>query len=165
MIALAGPAREFGVEWEHDAVQLAVDCTKGCPHAVQLLGSYAWEAAGLPNPGARITTDHVRDAIQHTREDLQELYDSRLSRIRVPSEREFVRAMSALGDGPIRRNAIAHELGQVTTSISSTRQALLNASVIEEAGRGYPQFIINGFATFARQHFGVSTSDRRGQDL
>ncbi|WP_158607499.1 ATP-binding protein [Flexivirga caeni] len=161
MIALAGPARELGVEWDHDAVQLAVDYTKGYPHAVQLLGSYAWEAAALPDPGARITRDHVRDAIQHTDDDLQELYDSRLSRIRVPSERDFVRVMSALGDGPIHRNAIAHELGQATTSISSTRQALLNAGVIEEAGRGYLQFTVDGFAAFARQHFGFSTAAER----
>lgn len=155
MIALAGPARELGVEWHHEAVRAAVEYTKGYPHAVQLVGSYAWEAAGLPDRGGQITVEHVQHAIGQTREDLQELYDSRLSRIRVPSEREFVRVMAALGDGPIHRGDIAQGLGLAPTSISTVRQALLNAGVIEEAGRGYLQFTVDGFAAFARQHFGA----------
>ncbi|WP_052591196.1 AAA family ATPase [Luteipulveratus mongoliensis] len=62
-VALARPAQDVGVLWDHDALRTASDLTRGHPHVLQVIGDETWKTAGYPGPGARITDHHVRAAL------------------------------------------------------------------------------------------------------
>jgi hypothetical protein len=44
-IALADPARAQGVQWDDDALQLAIEYTEGYPYFLQEVGRWAWRAS------------------------------------------------------------------------------------------------------------------------
>lgn len=57
--ALVSPAQTLDVVWEPTALRAAVIAADGYPFKVQLMGEAAWEAAGEPEPGGRITSMNV----------------------------------------------------------------------------------------------------------
>lgn len=154
-VALAGSARDHGVTWTDEALDIAVEFCGGYPHSVQLVGDYSWRAAGYPDPGQEIALRHVQTGIESAEDDLAESFDARLSRIQAERERQFVAAMASLGDGPVPRQAIADALGLSSGSISDLRQRLIHQGIIQEAGRGRMQFTAPGFAAYIRLHFGI----------
>lgn len=158
-VALAGPARELGVIWDDAALTEAIDEAAGYPHTVQLLGDYAWRCAGRPDPGARITREHLGVAIADTRQDLGALYEARLAKITGQQEVELVGSLAMLGDGPIRRIDIAKTLGKASNDLSLPRQKLIAAGIIAESGYGQMEFTIPGFAAFVRHHYGLGDQE------
>lgn len=158
-VALAGPARELGVIWDDAALTDAIDEAAGYPHTVQLLGDYAWRRAGRPDPGARITREHLAVAIADTRQDLDALYEARLAKITGQQEVELVGSLAMFGDGPIRRIDIAKTLGKTSNALSLPRQKLIAAGIIAESGYGQMEFTIPGFAAFVRHHYGLGEEE------
>ncbi|MGB7818088.1 MAG: hypothetical protein WBL35_05025 [Ornithinibacter sp.] len=73
-MALARPAQQAGVRWEHSALERAVDYAAGYPHTVLLVGDSTWRQAGRPDPGATITGEHVEAALARVEADLDEVY-------------------------------------------------------------------------------------------
>ncbi len=153
MVALVGPAEQLGVGWEPEALGAATVFASGYPHSVQLIGDYAWRAAGNPDPGGVVTADHVAKGVAAAAADLAESYEARLAGITRPRDLDFVRAMANLGDGVVTRAQIADALDLASTSISDMRASLLSMGVIEEGPRrGQLQFTAPRFAAFVRQH-------------
>lgn len=149
MVALAGPARALGVEWDLPALQEAVRHAQGYPYTVQLLGDAAWTAAGRPDAGGRITAEHLRAARRAIRTDLDALCRTRWQKA-TPGEQELLRAMAALGDGPVRRAEVARVLGVSSDQLSVTRARLIDKGLIGAPARGELEFTIPGFAEYVR---------------
>lgn len=149
LLALAAPARTLGVTWTEDALAQAVAQAEGYPYLLQLIGDATWTAGGHPARSGVLTADHVHAAQQAVREDLDAMSRARWQKC-TPSEQKVVRAMAALGDAPVRRAAIAAELGVTTQDLSVARAKLLDKGIIETAGHGVLMFTIPGFAQYVR---------------
>jgi hypothetical protein len=149
MVALAGPARAMGVRWDDDALQAAVQHAQGYPYTLQLLGDATWTAAGRPDPGGRLTAAHLGLAKAAIRDDLDALFRARWRKA-TAGEQELMRAMAALGDGPVRRADVARQLGTSSDQISVTRARLIDKGLVDTPARGELEFTVPGFAEFIR---------------
>ena len=149
---LTAPAEALDVRWAPDALQEAVATAQGYPQSLQLLGAATWDVA-RPESGTTLTLDDFRKGLEAAEQDLTSMYEARWS-VTTPAERTFLSAMATLGDGEIRRQAIADALGVPTTALSTQRQNLINKGVVEEAGRGLLRFTVPGFADFVRRRGG-----------
>jgi hypothetical protein len=146
-LALVTPAQESGVQWASAALDLAVDSAQGYPHKVQLIGHEAWTAAGLPDPGAVISGDHVNRALVVVDQQMTELFRARWNGA-TRGEREVLRAIAALGGHEVKREDLATALGKSTVAISGPRARLLQKGIIESSRFGYLSFSVPGFTEY-----------------
>lgn len=150
-IALGGPARALGVEWDTAALEAAVAAAQGYPYTLQLIGDATWAAAGYPDPGGRLTDAQLHEGQMAMRSDLNALFRARWEKATI-GEQEFIRAMAGLGDGLVRRGELARAMGVTSDELSVPRARLIDKGIIDVAGRGELQFTIPGFAEFVRDH-------------
>ncbi|MDQ2748579.1 MAG: ATP-binding protein [Actinomycetota bacterium] len=150
-VALGGPARALGVEWDAAALDEAVNSAQGYPYTLQLIGDATWAAAGYPDPGARLSAAHLHEGQVAMRTDLDALFRARWEKASA-GEQELVRAMAELGDGAVRRGEVARAMGVSSDELSVPRARLIDKGIIDVAGRGELQFTIPGFAEFVRAH-------------
>jgi hypothetical protein len=148
--ALAFPAKELGVEWTPEALNKAVDIAHGYPYLVQLIGEASWVAAGRPGPGGSIRLQDVEVGEIAVAEDLKSLYRARWANS-TAAERDLMKAMAILGDGPVLRAEIAKSLGVNSKAISVARAKLIDKGFIQPPSRGALEFTIAGFAEFIRR--------------
>jgi hypothetical protein len=147
--ALVTPARDQGVEWEDAAVRHVLRFTEGYPYFLQQYGRHAW----AQETGTVVTAREVR-AAQVLVEDFLDtnFFEPRIGRL-ATSERSYVSALAALGDGPQRTSAIASRLGRTIGSVSPLRDALIASAVIYAPRRGYVDFTVPHCATFVRRRY------------
>lgn len=146
-VALEAPARELGVSYEAGALDALVADSQGYPYLVQLLGRRAWEAA---EGGPLITTAHAAIAAPAALSELAaNVFTGRWTRI-TATERSYVQAMAALGDGPARSADVAAALGRTTQHLSRIRDNLISKGLIAPAGTGYLVFTLPHFARYVR---------------
>ena len=70
-----------------------------------------------------------------------------------PAERDYMRAMAALGDGPVATAEVADSLGRKPSSLSPARDSLLKKGLVYSAERGLVAFTVPHFGQFLRaQH-------------
>jgi hypothetical protein len=118
--ALVEPARHLGVDYEPEAVELALRWTEGYPFYIQQLGKHAWNLA----QGSSITAADVQEAIPAAQATLDtSIYEVRIQRA-THEERRYMRAMAELGAGPYKSGAVAAKLGRRTSEVSMIRQRL-----------------------------------------
>lgn len=151
--ALTAPARESGVGWEAPALEEALSRGQGYPFFIQLIGDFAWRAAGYPNAGSDLTVDHLTHALQDFEATQFDFFRARLTKA-TESEAKLMAAMASLGDGRQRRSDIAASLGVDTRAISMARRSLMDKGIIESVGHGQLMFTAPGFAKFMREHSG-----------
>lgn len=148
-IAIIEPASRLGVGWDSDALGEALEVAAGYPYTLQLIADAAWAAAGRPDVGAAITTDHVRTGRVNMEADLEALFRGRWANA-TGQERELMAAMAALGDGPVKRADVAERMRTTAESLGVPRSRLIDKGFIQPAGRGSLEFTIPGFAVFIR---------------
>ncbi|MGC5224435.1 ATP-binding protein [Micromonospora sp. DT81.3] len=148
-VAISAPARHLGVVWEDDALAAAFELAAGYPYAVQLIADATWTAAGHPDPGGRITVDHVTVGRHAMQADLDALFRARWANA-TAAERELMTAMASLGDEPVQRAEVARVLGVSSESLSMPRARLIDKGFIQSGSRGKIEFTIPGFAAFIR---------------
>jgi AAA ATPase domain len=153
-IALVRPAGLNGVDWEQDALESVVAEAQGFPYTLQLFGDATWSAAGYPDPGGRLTTEHVERARTTVDNDLAALFRARWEKA-TPAEQVFLAAMAELGDGPIGRGELAQKMGVSTDDLGVPRARLMDKGLIDTAGHGTLTFTIPGFAAYVRAHTGA----------
>jgi hypothetical protein len=147
--ALVLPAREQGVEWDPGAVEHVLNCTEGYPYFIHAYGRKAWAGSG----SGRITLEDTRDAQAVVEDWLDEnFFEARMKRLS-DREREYVRAMAALGDGPQSSAAVAGILSRPPSSLTRTRDALLRSSIIYAPRRGQVDFTVPRCAAFVRRRY------------
>ena len=67
-----------------------------------------------------------------------------------PAEREYMRAMAALGDDPVPTSAVAEELSRKPSSLSPARDGLIKKGLIYSSERGLIAFTVPHFGKFLR---------------
>lgn len=148
--ALVLPAHEEDVEWEQDALDVALGYSDGYPYFLQEYGKHAWLVAD-ESPISRSDVERAHPTV------LNEL-DEGFFHVRVEratdAERRYMAAMADLGDGRQRSGAIASRLGHGSSSaISLTRDSLLKKGLIYSPAHAYVDFTVPQFAAFIRRNY------------
>lgn len=152
--ALQDPARIAGVIFKADALDEVYRLTKGYPYFLQEWGYVAWNLAAA----SPITLQVVRDAKDTVIPRLDEnFFRVRYDRL-TPSEKNFLRAIAALGPGAHRTGDIADILRVKVTSLGPVRAKLINKGMIYSPAHGdmdftvplFDDFMIRAIPTFKR---------------
>jgi AAA ATPase domain len=147
--ALLAPAEREDVDFTAEALDALYAVSGGYPYFVQAYGKVTWDAA----PTSPITKDDVLVAAPAADAELAVgFFGSRYERA-TPAERDYMRAMAALGDGPVGTAEVADSLGRKPSSLSPARDSLLKKGLVYSAERGLVAFTVPHFGQFLRsQH-------------
>lgn len=147
--ALIKPAEAQKVSWDEDGVAEVMAYTEGYPYFIQEYGRSAWDLKA----GKRITLEDTRAAKLIVEADLDEnFFEGRIGRL-TDSERAYVSAMAALGDGPQDSSQVARLLQRKRTSLSPIRDELMRNAVIYAPSRGAVDFTVPHCAAFVRRRY------------
>jgi hypothetical protein len=149
--ALELPAEESGgVTFEPGAVSQVLERSRRYPYFLQVYGKRVWDAA----PDSPITAADVDAVIP----DIQEELDTGFFHVRwekaTGKERDYMRAMAALGDGPQATSAIVERLGRKRLSdLSPQRDSLIKKGLIYAPDHGLVDFTAPLFADYVRRTY------------
>lgn len=145
--AVQKPILEEQASIDTAALDSIVDRTQGYPFFLQEWASTAWNNA----EGPEITADDVEHSYSETLASL----DAGFFRVRIdrltPSEVQFVKAMSTLGDGPYAIADVAKVMGRPQSSLGPTRANIIFKGMIYSTDHGYLNFTVPLFAEFMRR--------------
>jgi AAA ATPase-like protein len=142
--ALQDPAQAAGVSFQNDALHEIFRLTKGYPYFLQEWGYQAWNQA----PSSPITLEIIHGATAKVIRRLDEnFFRVRFERL-TPSEKNFLRAMAELGQGPCRTGDIAETLGVKVSSLGPTRASLIRKGMIYSPAHGEMAFTVPLFDEF-----------------
>jgi hypothetical protein len=145
--ALVTPARRAGVEFTAEALDRISTETRGYPYFVQEWGKHCWNAADR----SPITAADVEAASVIAIAALDEsFFRVRFDRL-TPSEKLYLRGMSALGPGPHRSGDVAGELAREVRSVAPTRSNLIQKGMIWSPSHGDTAFTVPLFDQFMRR--------------
>ena len=147
--ALLAPAEREEVDFTPEALDALYAVSGGYPYFVQAYGKVTWDAA----PASPITAEDVKVAAPNADAELAVgFFGSRYERA-TPAERDYMRAMATLGDGPVGTAEVADSLGRKPSSLSPARDSLLKKGLVYSAERGLVAFTVPHFGQFLRsQH-------------
>lgn len=121
--------------------------TRGYPYFLQEWGYNAWNLAG----GATITG---RDAKAATTQSIRKLDESffrvRFDRL-TPLERDYMRYLAELGEGPQRSSEVARAMDRSARSVGPTRDSLIKKGMIYAPEHGLVAFTVPLFDAFMRR--------------
>jgi len=145
-LALIAPAEREEVTLTRDALDALYEASDGYPYFVQAYGKVTWDiAAETPINGG-----DVKVAAPEAEGELAVgFFGSRYERA-TPAERDYMRAMAAMGDEPVPTSAVADELGRKPSSLSPARDGLLKKGLVYSAERGLVAFTVPHFGRFLR---------------
>ena len=145
--ALSKPALEQGVNFTPDALEQILQITRGYPYFLQEWGKHTWDTAQR----SPITQADVTLASQAAVAALDEsFFRVRLDRL-TPVEKQYLRAMAALGPGPHRSGDVADRLQRRVTSLGPTRSQLIAKGMIWSPNHGDTAFTVPLFDEFMRR--------------
>ena len=142
--ALTEPAASEGAVFDTDAVDLAMEITRGYPYFIQELGYQVWTVA---------SDDRVRrEDIEVAREAYDAKLDSSFFRVRLdratPLQTAYMRAMAQLGPEPQKAADVARLLGRDSTQVGPTRAELIEMGLLYTPDHGYAAFTVPDFDKF-----------------
>ena len=144
--ALTAPADREDVAFAPAALDVLYEAADGYPYFVQAYGKVSWDAA----PESPITADDVKVAAPQAESELAVgFFGSRYERA-TPAEREYMRAMASLGDGPVPTAEVADTLSRKPSSLSPARDSLIKKGLVYSAERGTVAFTVPHFGHFLR---------------
>jgi hypothetical protein len=144
--ALIAPAGREDVLFEQDALDALYAAADGYPYFVQAYGKVTWDVAA----SSPINGGDVRVAAPEAEGELAVgFFGSRYERA-TPAEREYMRAMAAIGDEPVPTSNVADELGRKPSSLSPARDGLIKKGLIYSSERGLIAFTVPHFGKFLR---------------
>ena len=158
--ALEVPAAESGgVTFQPRAVTAILERSGRYPYFLQVYGKRVWDAA----PASPITADDVDVVIP----DVQEELDTGFFHVRwekaTAKERDYMRAMAALGDGPQTTSAIVERLGRKSLSdLSPQRDTLIKKGLIYAPDHGLVDFTAPLFADYVRRTYPLEPGREAG---
>ena len=144
--ALIAPAEREDVIFKQDALDALYAAADGYPYFVQAYGKVTWDVAAA----SPVTAADVAVAAPEAEGELAVgFFGSRYERA-TPAEREYMRAMAAIGDEPVPTSAVAEELGRKPSSLSPSRDGLIKQGLIYSSERGLIAFTVPHFGKFLR---------------
>ncbi|MGA5721901.1 AAA family ATPase [Pseudomonas atacamensis] len=145
--ALRDPVEEEGASISDDALREIFEKTHGYPYFLQEWGYTAWNIAKAP-----IITE--ADAQAATEESIRKL-DESFFRVRfdrtTPAERDYMRCLAELGEGPQRSADVAKALGRNATSLGPVRDSLIKKGMIYSPEYALIAFTVPLFDEFMRR--------------
>jgi len=144
--ALIAPAEREDVIFKQEALDALYEAADGYPYFVQAYGKVTWDVAAA----SPVTAADVSVAAPEAEGELAVgFFGSRYERA-TPAEREYMRAMAAIGDEPVPTSAVAEELGRRPSSLSPSRDGLIKKGLIYSSERGLIAFTVPHFGKFLR---------------
>jgi hypothetical protein len=144
--ALTAPAAREDVAFTPEALDALYDAADGYPYFIQAYGKVTWDMA----PATPINAEDVKVAAPDAEAELAVgFFGSRYERA-TPAEREYMRAMALLGDGPVATAEVATSLGRRPSSLSPARDSLIKKGLVYAAERGSVAFTVPHFGHFLR---------------
>ncbi len=144
--ALIAPAAREDVLFKQEALDALYAAADGYPYFVQAYGKVTWDVAA----GSPVTAADVAVAEPEAEGELAVgFFGSRYERA-TPAEREYMRAMAAIGDEPVLTSSVADELGRKPSSLSPARDGLIKKGLIYSSERGLIAFTVPHFGKFLR---------------
>lgn len=145
--AIREPVEEEGATIEDEALAEIYTQTRGYPYFLQEWGYNAWNvAAGRVINGA--------DAVLATNQSIRKLDESffrvRFDRL-TPLEREYMRYLAELGEGPQRSSDVAKAMNRRGSSLGPTRDNLIKKGMIYAPEHGQIAFTVPLFDEFMRR--------------
>ncbi|MDE2785844.1 MAG: ATP-binding protein [Chloroflexota bacterium] len=144
---IAKPAQIEGVEITSDTLDAIIRITRCYPYFLQEWGFHLWNVAD----SSPISIACLDAASQRAISEL----DSGFFRVRfdrlTPQERNYVRAMADLGEGPYRSSTVAEKLNRNVQFFSPTRDNLISKGTIWSTTHGYIDFTVPMFDEFLRR--------------
>jgi hypothetical protein len=145
--AIVKPAQEIGVDYEQQAALAIVTETKGFPYFLQEWGKHAWDCA----QSSPIRLSDVRQASREAVAALDEsFFRVRFDRL-TPKEKQYLRAMAELGQGPHRSGDIANILQKRANALGPLRASLILKGMIWSPSHGDTAFTVPLFHEFMRR--------------
>ncbi len=145
--ALQEPVTEQNVRFTDEALQEIIRQTEGYPYFLQERGYQAWNLASQ----SPIGVDTIRQA---TDESIKRL-DTNFFRVRfdrlTPREKEYLRALAELGEGPHRSGDVADQLDVKVQSVAPVRNSLIKKGMIYSPAHGDTAFTVPLFGDFMKR--------------
>jgi hypothetical protein len=146
-LALVKPAENENVQYEAAAISEILHQTQGYPYFLQEWGKHSWNLAS----GSAITHDDARQASPQAIAELDAgFFRVRFDRL-TPSEKQYMRAMAALGPGPHRSGDIAQKLGRKVTTVAPIRNNLIAKGMAYSPAHGDIAFTVPMFDGFLKR--------------
>jgi hypothetical protein len=142
--ALQDPAMAAGVSFKPSALDEVFRQTQGYPYFVQEWGYQAWNLARSSPITRSIVLDATSTVIPRLDRNFFRVRFDRLT----PSEKNFLRAMAALGPGAQRTGDIADKLGVKVTGLGPVRAKLIKKGMIYSPAHSDLAFTVPLFDEF-----------------
>jgi hypothetical protein len=145
--ALRIPAQHEGADLTDGALDEMVRHAHGYPYFLQEWGYQIWNHA----PASPITKNDVVSAVDLVHRHLDEnFFLVRFDRL-TPKEKQYLRAMAALGPGPHRSGDIAAQLGVNVVSVAPRRSELIAKGMLYSPAHGDTAFTVPLFDEFLKR--------------
>ncbi|OAI21024.1 MULTISPECIES: ATP-binding protein [Methylomonas] len=145
--AIQEPIREAGESIEPGALQEIYRVTQGYPYFLQEWGYQAWNHA-VTSP---ITLQDVRESSALVSKRLDEnFFRVRFDRL-TPREKNYLRAMAELGQGPYRTGDVADKLNVKINTLGPVRASLIKKGMVFSPSHGDMAFTVPLFDEFMRR--------------
>ncbi len=142
--ALLGPVMRQGVEFTEAALDELVAVTHGYPYFIQEWGYQAWDLAQASPIDRDIILRATDAAIRKLDESFFRVRFDRLT----PREKDYIRALAELGEGPHRSGDIADCFGVKVQSVAPLRSGLIRKGMIYSPAHGDTAFTVPLFNEF-----------------
>lgn len=132
---------------DRDALQVAAEATVGYPFMIQLVGYHIWRRAD----GDHINLEAVHAGVPAARRRLAStVHETALADLSAV-DRSYLLAM-AQDDGPANTGEVARRMDVTVNYAGTYRLRLIEAGIIEPAGRGYVDYAIPYLREYLREH-------------
>lgn len=145
--ALRDPALAAGVDFDEEALNKIYELTHGYPYFLQEWGYKSWNEAESSPITCEVVTTATAEVIQQLDDNFFKVRFDRLT----PAERNFLRMMAELGEGPYKVGDIANELNVKMSTLSPTRANLMKKGMIYSPTYGYIAFTVPLFDQFMKR--------------
>ncbi len=145
--AILSPLLKQQINATDEALEEIIRKTHGYPYFLQQWGHESWNVA----KGPTITMDDIQMATTTAIKKLdQSFFRVRFDRL-TPREKEYLRALAALGHDPQRSGDIADKLRVKVQSVAPIRSALIKKGMIYSPAHGDTAFTVPMFDEFMRR--------------
>ena len=145
--ALQTPVSAIDVRFTKSALKEIFHLTEGYPYFVQEWGYQAWNHATRSPISIKDINESTTDVIRRLDENFFRVRFDRLT----PSERDFLRAMADLNQGPKRTSDIAKKMGMEINQIGPVRAKLIKKGMIYSPAYGEIDFSVPLFGEFMKR--------------
>ena len=142
--ALSEPAERQNVEFADEALDFLAEASGQYPYFLQEFGSQIWRV-GNTSP---FSIDDARQAARLGTKQLDAgFFQARWDRA-TPAERDYLKAMAALGNGSAETKDIGERLGKDNKALGPVRAKLINKGLIYSPEHGKVRYTVPNFKEF-----------------